>query len=167
MLCSTNDFNVRSTWQHLGFNFTTEEEMEHKWDIPHSDLVYLQNTVQMYKDLPGGDVRRWKPVLIKHGQFKARTYARIGEGRPPMAVLLPPSKRQARGGGGSGAAMRFTPSISEISFGDRPTTSRCALGSLWTKGYGDILMSLASSLSLSCGHASPLSVPHIEGVCQR
>ena len=47
MLCSTNDYNVRSTWEHLGFNYTTEEIMEHKWDIPHSDLVYLQNTVQV------------------------------------------------------------------------------------------------------------------------
>jgi hypothetical protein len=47
MLCSTNDFNVRSTWQHLGFSFTTEEEMEHKLNVPHSDLVYLQNTVQV------------------------------------------------------------------------------------------------------------------------
>ncbi len=42
MLCSTNDWNVRNTWSHLGFQFTTDEEMESKWDIPHTDLVYLQ-----------------------------------------------------------------------------------------------------------------------------
>jgi hypothetical protein len=46
MLCSTNDPIVKSTWHHLGFDFTSEEEMEH-WDIPHSDLVYLQNTTQV------------------------------------------------------------------------------------------------------------------------
>ena len=136
--------------------------MEHKWDIPHSDLVYLQNTVQMYKDLPGGDMRRWKPVLIKHGQFKARTYARIGEGRPPMAVLLPPSKRQARGGGG-GAAMRFTPSISEISFGDRPTTSRCALGSSWARAYGDFPMYVSDLTLKPHPHLSLLLKVCIDG----
>ena len=56
----------------------------------------------MYKDLPGGEAKRWKPVVIKHGQFKMRTYARIGEGRPQLGVMLPPSKRQARAGGGGG-----------------------------------------------------------------
>ena len=46
MLCSTNDPIVKSTWHHLGFDFTTEQQM-HQWDIPHSDLVYLQNTTQV------------------------------------------------------------------------------------------------------------------------
>ncbi len=46
MLCSTNDPMVKSTWHHLGFDFTTEEQM-HQWDIPHSDMVYLQNTTQV------------------------------------------------------------------------------------------------------------------------
>ena len=60
----------------------------------------------MYKDLPSSDegqaVKRWKPVVIKHGQFKMRTYARIGEGRPQMGAMLPPNKRQARAAGGGG-----------------------------------------------------------------
>lgn len=46
MLCSTNDDSVKSTWYHLGFDFASEEEME-RWDVPHSDLVYLQNTTQV------------------------------------------------------------------------------------------------------------------------
>ena len=76
----------------------------------------------MYKDLPGGEaVRRWKPILIRHGQFKARVYARIGEGRPHLGAMLPPSKRQARGGGGpSTSAAGHT--VSE--FSDHPTASR-------------------------------------------
>lgn len=57
MLCSTDDAIVKSTWQHLGFYFTTEEDME-EWDIPHSDLVYLQNTVQvgLHKHAGEGEV---------------------------------------------------------------------------------------------------------------
>ena len=54
MLCSTDDPFVKSTWQHLGFSFTSDQQME-EWDIPHSDLVYLQNTVQV----------RWRSVLSK------------------------------------------------------------------------------------------------------
>lgn len=46
MLCSTNDALVKSTWHHLGFDFTEEHQME-EWDIPHSDMVYLQNTTQV------------------------------------------------------------------------------------------------------------------------
>jgi hypothetical protein len=125
MLCSTDDAIVKSTWQHLGFSFTTEEQMD-EWDIPHSDLVYLQNTVQvreyfaialitqtshahaliriyslslaqMHKDLPDEPPKPWKPVIIKHGNFKMRMYARIGEGRPVLPMQQPPAKRQARG----------------------------------------------------------------------
>ena len=72
MLCSTNDESVKSTWLHLGFSFTDEEEMQNKWDILHSDLVYLQNTVQMHKDVPPPP--RFRPVLIKHGDYVQRTY---------------------------------------------------------------------------------------------
>lgn len=50
MLCSTDDAIVKSTWLHLGFHFTSDEQME-EWDIPHSDLVYLQNTVQVCIDI--------------------------------------------------------------------------------------------------------------------
>lgn len=46
MLCSTNDPVVKSTWHHLNFDFASEEEMA-AWDIPHADLVYLQNTTQV------------------------------------------------------------------------------------------------------------------------
>ena len=75
----------------------------------------------MYKDLPGVEAKRWKPVVIKHGQFKMRTYARIGEGRPQLGVMLPPSKRQARAGGGGPSS-----SAAGHDFGEdlRLTTSR-------------------------------------------
>jgi hypothetical protein len=68
---------------------------------------------QMYKDLPIEEPKKWKPVLIRHGQFVSRTYARIGEGRPLLGAMLPPSKRlrgagsaphpqqQQQGGGGA------------------------------------------------------------------
>ena len=46
MLCSTNDPIVKSTWHHLNFDFVSDEQME-AWDVPHADLVYLQNTTQV------------------------------------------------------------------------------------------------------------------------
>ncbi|EFJ50901.1 hypothetical protein VOLCADRAFT_103694 [Volvox carteri f. nagariensis] len=79
MLCSTNDASVQSTWQHLGFGYASDEQME-EWDILHTDLVYLQNTTQMHKDVPPH--RRLKPVLIKHEAFRQRCYAFVGQKRP-------------------------------------------------------------------------------------
>ncbi|GAX86520.1 hypothetical protein CEUSTIGMA_g13927.t1 [Chlamydomonas eustigma] len=140
MLCSTNELNVRNTWLHLGFSITSEEEMEHLFNIPHSDLVYLQNTVQMYKDLTFEE-RRWKPVVIKHGTFQMRTYARIGEGRPTLPPGLPPSKKQAvkgLGGWGSGTMSGALPSMSNAtSFGGG--------------GGGDVSQSCLSMSEVSSG----------------
>lgn len=96
MLCSTNDHAVKSTWQHLGFEFASDEQMEH-WDILHTDLVYLQNTTQMHKDVP--QPRRFKPVLIKHENFKQRCYALVGHKRqynPLLANGMIPAAKQPR-----------------------------------------------------------------------
>eukprot|EP00798_Chlamydomonas_sp_ICE-L_P015212 gene15212-21289_t len=88
MLCSTNDPRVLATWSHLDFLRTTEEQMV-EWDILHSDMVYLQNTVQMHKDI-SPPTAVYKSVILKHGDFKQRTYSRIGDDRlcnipmPPM-----------------------------------------------------------------------------------
>ncbi|GIL70571.1 hypothetical protein Vretifemale_1296 [Volvox reticuliferus] len=78
MLCSTNDASVQSTWQHLGFEYASDEQME-EWDILHTDLVYLQNTTQMHKDVP--PPRRLKPVIIRHDAFRQRCYAFVGQKR--------------------------------------------------------------------------------------
>ncbi|PNH08908.1 hypothetical protein TSOC_004506 [Tetrabaena socialis] len=72
MLCSTNDAAVQSTWRHLGFEYASDEAME-QWDILHTDLVYLQNTTQMHKDVP--PPRRIRSVVIKHDMFRQRSYA--------------------------------------------------------------------------------------------
>ncbi len=56
----------------------------------------LFSSLQMHKDLPPKDARPpWKPVVIKHGEYRVRLYARIGEGRPALPPHLPPSKKQA------------------------------------------------------------------------
>ncbi|KXZ47480.1 hypothetical protein GPECTOR_35g918 [Gonium pectorale] len=101
MLCSTNDSAVKSTWQHLGFQFASDEQME-EWDILHTDLVYLQNTTQMHKDVPPR--RRLKPVIIRHEVFKSRTYSFVGHKRPPQ-----------RGAGGGHAASKRLNSRRSIS----------------------------------------------------
>jgi len=89
MLCSTNDAVVKSTWHHLGFDFTSEEEMEH-WDIPHSDLVYLQNTTQMHKDVaPPG---QYRSIIIKQGEYKVRTYIRYDKPLTRPRLHIPPKK---------------------------------------------------------------------------
>ncbi|GLI58757.1 hypothetical protein VaNZ11_000514 [Volvox africanus] len=96
MLCSTNDTSVQSTWQHLGFEYASDEQME-EWDILHTDLVYLQNTTQMHKDVP--PPRRLKSVIIGHDAFRQRCYAFIGQKRSQRpagsghAASLPQSSR--------------------------------------------------------------------------
>ncbi|GIL47151.1 hypothetical protein Vafri_4041 [Volvox africanus] len=96
MLCSTNDTSVQSTWQHLGFEYASDEQME-EWDILHTDLVYLQNTTQMHKDVP--PPRRLKSVIIRHDAFRQRCYAFVGQKRSQRpagsahAVSLPQSSR--------------------------------------------------------------------------
>ncbi|KAF5832100.1 hypothetical protein DUNSADRAFT_12149 [Dunaliella salina] len=90
MLCSTNDPIVKSTWHHLNFDFASEEEME-AWDIPHADLVYLQNTTQMHKVLPPAG--QYRPIVIKHKDFKQRTYARLDAVvKRPRLHTAPPKK---------------------------------------------------------------------------
>ena len=108
MLCSTNDASVQSTWKHLGFHYCPDEQME-EWDILHTDMVYLQNTTQMQKDVPAP--RRFKPVIIKHEDFKQRSYAFVGFKRAlPPARRHPPAKRVS-----SKAPPKKAPANSEVS----------------------------------------------------
>ncbi|KAG2453689.1 hypothetical protein HYH02_001901 [Chlamydomonas schloesseri] len=108
MLCSTNDASVQSTWKHLGFHYCPDEQME-EWDILHTDMVYLQNTTQMQKDVPAP--RRFKPVIIKHEDFKQRSYAFVGFKRAlPPARRQPPAKRVS-----SKAPPKKAPANSEVS----------------------------------------------------
>eukprot|EP00967_Tisochrysis_lutea_P048534 scaffold59309_cov17-Tisochrysis_lutea.AAC.2 len=122
MLCSTNDPIVKSTWHHLNFDFASEEEME-AWDIPHADLVYLQNTTQsvsakecskhfwssaccwlgsscclqvptmMHKVLPPPG--QYRPIVIKHKDFKQRTYARLDPVVKRPSILCIPFEKSA------------------------------------------------------------------------
>lgn len=71
LLCSTREESVSSTWKHLGFSETSEEQL-HSWDVEDSDLVHMQNTLQMHKQVP--PPRAWKPLIIRHQAFVARVY---------------------------------------------------------------------------------------------
>lgn len=71
LLCSTCEASVANTWRHLGFKETSEEQLK-AWDVEDSDLVHMQNTLQMHKEIP--PPRAWKPLRIKHQAFVARVY---------------------------------------------------------------------------------------------
>eukprot|EP00879_Flechtneria_rotunda_P028432 GHRR01030541.1.p1 GENE.GHRR01030541.1~~GHRR01030541.1.p1 ORF type:complete len:160 (+),score=56.36 GHRR01030541.1:1261-1740(+) len=46
LLCSTREESVANTWRHLGFKETTEEQLK-AWNVEDSDLVHMQNTLQV------------------------------------------------------------------------------------------------------------------------
>eukprot|EP00878_Enallax_costatus_P011733 GHUV01012249.1.p1 GENE.GHUV01012249.1~~GHUV01012249.1.p1 ORF type:complete len:353 (+),score=103.53 GHUV01012249.1:1564-2622(+) len=71
LLCSTREESVSSTWKHLGF-FETSEEQLHAWNVDDGDLVHMQNTLQMHKEVP--PPRAWRPLIIRHQAFVARVY---------------------------------------------------------------------------------------------
>eukprot|EP00775_Hariotina_reticulata_P010975 gene10975-11130_t len=69
LLCSTCEASVANTWRHLGFKETSEDHLK-AWDVEDSDLVHMQNTLQMHKEVP--PPRAWRPLKIKHQAFVAR-----------------------------------------------------------------------------------------------
>ena len=48
LLCSTDDPNVKGTWRHLGFHYSTEQDLK-DFGVQHGDLLHMDNTVQMHK----------------------------------------------------------------------------------------------------------------------
>lgn len=81
LLCSTDDPKVKGTWSHLGFEFTTKEQLE-SFGVSRHDLLHMDNTVQMHKDVPLEDPE-WNSVIIKHKTFKHRLYYVRGGGTAP------------------------------------------------------------------------------------
>ncbi|KAF8069455.1 hypothetical protein HT031_001571 [Scenedesmus sp. PABB004] len=71
LLCSTREESVSATWRHLGFKETSEQQLA-VWDVEDSDLVHMQNTLQMHKSVP--PPRAWRPLVIRHQAFVARVY---------------------------------------------------------------------------------------------
>ena len=48
LLCSTDDEVTRGTWAHLGFSFTSPEQLR-VLGVLDGDLLHMDNTVQMHK----------------------------------------------------------------------------------------------------------------------
>lgn len=71
LLCSTREDSVWSTWKHLGFYESNEEQL-HAWNVEDGDLVHMQNTLQMHREIP--PPRAWRPLIIRHQAFVARVY---------------------------------------------------------------------------------------------
>jgi len=46
LLCSTCETSVSQTWKHLGFHETNEQQLA-GWNVEDSDLVHMQNTLQV------------------------------------------------------------------------------------------------------------------------
>ncbi|KAL3150111.1 hypothetical protein ABBQ38_013450 [Trebouxia sp. C0009 RCD-2024] len=71
LLCSTDDPVVKTTWRHLGFVHTTQEDLE-SFGVQHGDLVHMDNTVQMHKDVPLA--REWHSLVVRHQDLRQRVY---------------------------------------------------------------------------------------------
>ena len=71
LLCSTDDPIVKTTWRHLGFVYTTQEDLE-AFGVQHGDLVHMDNTVQMHKDVPLA--REWRSLVVRHQDLRQRVY---------------------------------------------------------------------------------------------
>jgi hypothetical protein len=84
LLCSTDDPKVKATWQRLGFSFTSKEDLE-AFGVSRHDLLHMDNTVQMHKEVP--PQAGWRPVLLRHQDFVQRLYYLPGGGGLPPVVL--------------------------------------------------------------------------------
>ena len=106
LLCSTDDTRVKNTWRRLGFSFTTKEDLE-KMGVTRHDLLHMDNTVQMHKDVP--PKTQWKPIILKHGHFQQRMYYLPGGGMAPpvpQEILHMNTTRPIQGGRLIGAATK-------------------------------------------------------------
>lgn len=81
LLCSTDDVKTKSTWQALGFSFTTPEDLNRFGVTPH-DLLHMDNTVQMHKHVP--PPTPWRSVMLTHGDLRQRLYYLPGACPPPL-----------------------------------------------------------------------------------
>ena len=84
LLCSTDDPKVKGTWSHLGFQFTSKEQLE-EMGVSRHDLLHMDNTVQMHKDVEQN--KAIHSVVLKHGSYKHRLYYTPGGGSAPPIPL--------------------------------------------------------------------------------
>ncbi|KAF6258332.1 hypothetical protein COO60DRAFT_1701400 [Scenedesmus sp. NREL 46B-D3] len=120
LLCSTREDSVSNTWKHLGFHETNEEQLA-AWDVEDGDLVHMQNTLQMHKEVP--PQRAWQPLIIKHQAFVARVYM--------------PADKQALSAGRSQAMRPGRHDMGAISgYKTSMATSVATNGSLSNASYG-------------------------------
>lgn len=54
---------MQETWRRLGFVFTTAEDLT-AFGILHTDLIHMDNTVQMHKTV--APPRIWKTVIFRY-----------------------------------------------------------------------------------------------------
>ena len=71
LLCSTDDPIVKTTWRHLGFVYTSQQDLV-DFGVQHGDLVHMDNTVQMHKDVPLA--REWQTLVVRHQHLCQRIY---------------------------------------------------------------------------------------------
>ena len=71
LLCSTDDANTKNTWRSLGFLFTTDEDLR-TFGVHSTDLLHMDNTVQMHKEVP--PPRMWRSLKLKHESFVQRVW---------------------------------------------------------------------------------------------
>ncbi|KAK9832379.1 hypothetical protein WJX74_008101 [Apatococcus lobatus] len=108
LLCSTDDPATKNTWRSLGFLFTTEEDLLSFGAHP-TDLLHMDNTVQMHKEVP--PARKWRSLKLCHEAFTQRLYFPAEAAPPPALVAGPlqlqvgaPLNNQMKSGGPAAAA---------------------------------------------------------------
>ncbi|KAL6782775.1 hypothetical protein ACKKBG_A08095 [Auxenochlorella protothecoides x Auxenochlorella symbiontica] len=85
LLCSTDDPKTRGTWQQLGFQVSSQSQLD-ALGVTHMDLLHMDNTVQMHKEVP--PQRPWHSLCIKHEAYRQRVYYLPGY-QVPDPVPLP------------------------------------------------------------------------------
>ena len=79
MLCSTDDEKTLSIWSHFGYQPTVDST----WDelgIDHNEMLYMDNTVQLYKPVP--PCQPMASLLIRHQNFVQRVYYYTAQATP-------------------------------------------------------------------------------------
>ncbi len=83
LLCSTDDPKVKNLWSHLGFSFTSSDDLL-SFGVTRHDLLHMDNTVQMHKEV-APERPHFESCILKHKAFKHRLYyVKGGASAPPV-----------------------------------------------------------------------------------
>ena len=92
LLCSTDDPVTRGTWASLGFEVTSEAQLDGCGVLP-GDLLHMDNTVQMHRGVPPAPPL--KSIMLKHAGLTQRCWYLPGAGEAARAAVDAAAKKRA------------------------------------------------------------------------